>query len=339
MDSNTHISFNAEDRSYFAILKKEIHSLVQSAGFSEQKTAEVDIIVAEMVSNLNKHAGGGEILVKLINEHDNQYVELISIDNGPGITDPVKMMEDGISTVKTLGQGLGAMQRLSDLFQIYSIREWGTIVLSRLYKIKSSSVIKKTAVEVRSLVVAKPGETLSGDGAAYTLTKENLRLFLGDGLGHGSEAHIAVQKAITSFKASKENQPVELLRSIHLDVKKTRGLVAAAATYSFSEKKWSIAGIGNIATRVQYHLLSKTYVAHNGIVGLNIPNTMKEQLVPGERGQVIIMCSDGIKTRWDLQKYTGILRYDLTILAAAIYKDFGRKTDDMSVLIGKVNSL
>lgn len=31
------------------------------------------------------------------------------------------------------------------------------------------------------------------------------------------------------------------------------------------------------------------------------------------------------------------LRDDLTILAAAIYKDFARKTDDMSVIVGKIN--
>lgn len=339
MDSNAHISFNAEDRSYFAILKKEIHNLVLSAGFTAQRTAEVDIVVAEMASNLNKHAGGGEILVKLFNENDNLYVELISIDNGPGIADPAKMMKDGMSTAKTLGQGLGSMQRLSDFFQIYSIKDWGTIVLCRLYKSALPVTIRKSPADVRYLVVAKPGEDVSGDGAAYSLTKDKLRLFLGDGLGHGLDAHIAVQKAITSFKISKEYQPVPFLRDLHLDVRKTRGLVAATATYSFPEKKWSIAGIGNIATRLQHHLLSKAYVAHNGIIGLNIPNTMKEQLVVGERGQMIIMCSDGIKTRWDLQKYVNIFRYDLTILAAAIYKDFGRKTDDMSVLIGKVNSL
>ena len=50
-----------------------------------------------------------------------------------------------------------------------------------------------------------------------------------------------------------------------------------------------------------------------------------------------ILCSDGIKTRWDLSKYPLIGRYDLSILNAAIYKDHARKTDDMSVVSIKVN--
>jgi anti-sigma regulatory factor (Ser/Thr protein kinase) len=337
MDSVVHTSFNAEDRSYFAILKKEIHNLVISAGFSDAKTGEVDIVVAEMTSNLNKHAGGGEILVSLLQQDGNPYVELIAIDNGPGMADPGKMMADGMSTSNTLGHGMGSMQRLSDIFQVYSLKDWGTIVLARIYKKKPSATAKKPAAEVRYIVVAKPGETVSGDGAGFSAGKDHLRIFLGDGLGHGSEANIAVQKALASFQSSDSVNPVDTLRYIHNDVKKTRGLVAATATYYFNEKKWRIAGIGNIATRVQYPLVSKTYIAHNGIVGLNIPNTMKEQEVQGERGQVLIMCSDGIKTRWELQKYVGIFRYDLSILAAALYKDFARKTDDMSVLACRIN--
>ena len=69
MVSRTHAVFKADDRSYFAILKKEIHAIALSAGFIEHKIGEIDIIVAEMVSNLVKHAGGGQLLVKLIEEN------------------------------------------------------------------------------------------------------------------------------------------------------------------------------------------------------------------------------------------------------------------------------
>jgi hypothetical protein len=84
-------------------------------------------------------------------------------------------------------------------------------------------------------------------------------------------------------------------------------------------------------------MLVKSHLSYNGIIGMNIPNTMKEQVIDYERGQVLIMCSDGIRTRFDLQKYPGIFRYDLSILAAAIFKDYGRETDDMSVVVGRIN--
>ncbi|MEO3405704.1 hypothetical protein AAFN85_17460 [Mucilaginibacter sp. CAU 1740] len=50
----------------------------------------------------------------------------------------------------------------------------------------------------------------------------------------------------------------------------------------------------------------------------------------------VMLCSDGIKTRIDLAKYPLMYKYDLSVLAAAIYKDHARKNDDMSVIIAKV---
>ncbi len=59
--------------------------------------------------------------------------------------------------------------------------------------------------------------------------------------------------------------------------------------------------------------------------------------MPAETNHTLIMSSDGLRTRWDLAKYTGFNRYDPIILAAMLYKDFVRGTDDASVLIGRVN--
>lgn len=339
MANQAHISFNAEDRSYFAILKKEIHALAANAGFSEKRTGEIDIVVAEMTSNLLKHGGGGEILVGVVGTANELAIEIISIDNGPGIQDLARMIEDGYSTANTLGNGLGAMKRLSDVFQIYSLRDWGTIVLSRIYKTELPGFIKKNPVDVKYLVVAKPGETVSGDGASYVLRNNCLKLFLGDGLGHGADAHAAVRKAIEYFETCTEDSPIDILRNLHLEVKKTRGLVGTAATFYFNEKKWRICGIGNISTKIYTVTGTKNSLSYNGIIGMNIPNTLKEQEVEHYRGQMLAMCSDGIKSRWDLQRYVGIQKYDLSIIASAIYKDHARKTDDMSVLVGKINGL
>ena len=337
MDNTTHISFNAEDRSYFSILKKEIHKIASNAGFTTKKIAEIDIIVAEMTSNLIKHGGGGEILVRIFDDDSHDAIELISIDNGPGMADSMRMAEDGMSTSNTLGQGLGAMKRLSNTFELYSLRDWGTIVLSRVYKEDPRFYSKKPISEVRSLVVPKPGELVSGDSTYYDFMQDSLRVFLGDGLGHGPEAFAAVQTAISAMKQSNANTPSDILRHLHAASKKTRGLVATVAIFHFKEKQWAICGIGNIATRSHF-ITPKNYMSYNGVVGMNIPNTLSEQVVKHERGQTIIMCSDGIKTRWELNKFAGIFRYDLSILAAAIYKDFGRKTDDTSVLVARINT-
>lgn len=336
---NPQLLFTVADRSYFALLKKEIHALAVDIGFSAERAGKVDIVVAELVSNLVKHANGGQLLVKQIKDkHRGGGIELVSMDNGSGITDLKRMMQDGVSTKNTLGHGLGSIQRLSDQCEIYTLKDWGTVILSRVFKEPREGQAKTPGVaEISSVVIPKPGETICGDGVYYKLTKEKLKLFVGDGLGHGPDAAKAVNEAINVFKNSVEEGPVDIIRQLHQSVRKTRGLVASVAIFNFKEKKWSICGVGNIAVKVNSFANTKNYVSHNGIIGHNIPNTMKDQEVPYEPNQTLILCSDGIKTRWELFKYPGILKNDLSVLTAALYKDHTRNTDDASVVAVKIN--
>lgn len=337
MVSRTHVAFKADDRSYFAILKKEIHGIAASAGFTGRKLGEIDIIVAEMVSNLVKHAGGGQLLVKLVEEGGLQGIEILSVDNGPGMTDVTRMVGDGISTKNTLGHGLGAMKRLSNLFQVYSLKDWGTVILVRVYEEDLPLFKKPSKIEIRSAILPKPGETECGDGFYCTVSEERIKLFLGDGLGHGRDAGIAVMKAGEAFLQCQENEPQEIIRYLNVEVKKTRGLVGTIAVFDLREKKWKICGVGNIATRIIGNSGIKNYMGYNGIIGLNVPRTINVQEMDYEKGQYIIMCSDGLKSRWDTAKYINVTRYDLSILSTALIKDFARLTDDMSVATCKIN--
>jgi anti-sigma regulatory factor (Ser/Thr protein kinase) len=337
MVNAVHLRFKVTDRSYFAILKKEIHALAATAGFMARKIGEIDIVVAEIVSNLAKYAVDGELLVKLVEEEGAQGIELISIDKGPGMGDVQRMMADGHSTANTLGHGLGSIKRLSDKFQVYSLKGWGTILCSVIFNKPLPARLKPRNVEIRSLIVPKPGEAACGDGFCCKETKDYIKLFLGDGLGHGKNAENAVQNAIEAFKIYPDHSPLENLRFIHREVKKTRGLVGTIVTFDKKAKTWRICGVGNILTKLLGPATSKTYVAYNGIIGLNVPNTMTDQEIPYEKGQQLVMCSDGIKSRWDLFRYPNIMRYDLTIMEAALLKDFARNTDDMSIAACKIN--
>jgi len=330
----THISLQASDRSYFSLLKKEIHQRLIKIGMDSARIAEVDIVAAEMTSNLFKYADGGEILFGAFSESGIPYVELICIDKGPGMKNPARMMQDGMSTSKTLGAGLGSIQRLSDTFDIYSIPEWGTILLSRIYVGKKPAV--KKGMVIRPLVISKPGETVSGDGFSFRVAGKDFKLFLGDGLGHGPDANFAVNEAAKAFKVFPDPSAIETLRFMHASIRKTRGLVANVTTYNSERGEWSSAGIGNIAAKWIGPVNSKNHMSYNGIVGHNIPSTMNDQVFSISDYNQLVLCSDGIKTRWETSKYPGILKHDPSILASAIYKDHARQTDDMSVVVIKI---
>lgn len=334
----THISFAASDRSYFSIIKKDIHNLAKDAGFSNKKLADIDIIVSEITSNLHKHAVGGEILVGLFKEKENQYVEMISIDNGPGIREPYKMIEDGFSSANTMGIGLGSIKRLSNQFDLYSMNDWGTIILTRVYnKTVEQDLLLTPKVTIRPLVVTMPGQIKSGDGTYYTETPQHFKLLVADGLGHGEEANFAVIEAVKAFKECTDHSPSEILKYIHEAIRKTRGIVCSMVVFDFESNIWKMAGVGNISTRMSNFLRIKNQMSYNGIIGHNMLNVIINHETKLEDYNQVTLCSDGINPRWDMAKFTGIGRCDLSIQAAAIYKDFAGKTDDMSVVIAKIN--
>lgn len=327
-------NFRADDRSYFSLIKKDIHAAVALAGFEEVKLGKVDIVVSEITSNLSKYAKGGELLVGIGSDAGGPYVEIISLDDGPGIPDISRVLSDGYSSTATLGHGLGSIKRLSDQFDVYSIRDWGTILLSRVYK-EEQPVFKKRRFDCRGINIPKRGEEVSGDGFCFQEIEEGFRILMADGLGHGPEAQAAVKKACEAFYACAEESPAETIRYLHNQIRNTRGVVGLVVYFNSQTRRWRTTGVGNIGARWMGTLNTRNHVSYNGIIGYNIPGTMNEQLLSQEEFPQFIACSDGIRSRWDITKFPAIMQHDGMIIASAVYKEYSRGTDDTSVLVCK----
>lgn len=340
MDNATYIRFTTEDRTYFSIIKKELNHIALQAGFDSQKLDDLELVIAEMTANLQKHPAGGEILMGLFAEPDHCYIDLICIDNSTGSSNVKGINADSAAARNELGISLAEIKRLSDKFDLYSAKGWGSIVLSRIYKTKPATRTGPAAkIEIRPLVIAMPGQVISGDGTYYETDEHYFKLLVADGLGHGEEASFAVNEAFKAFKGSNSNSPAAIIKDIHLNILKTRGIVGTVVVFDFAKKVWSMAGVGNIGTRMSNFLGVKNQMSHNGIIGHNIPNMINDQQISLNDYHQITLCSDGMKSKWELSKYEGINRCDLSIQAAAIYKDFARHSDDMSVVIVKINHL
>lgn len=336
---NSFTSYKVEERSYVSYIKREIHNQVLRAKFSETQAGKIDIIVSEISSNLVKHAGSGELLFRISYPDEKDPVfEILGIDQGPGIADTARMIRDGVSTTHTLGQGLGAIHRLSDMAQLYSRPDWGTIVYGMVKtKNRVMTGTKTCGIDIRALCVNKPREVVCGDGYRVKRTDADIIVFFGDGLGHGPRAKEAIDRAGEFLLECQADDPVGIIREMHEKIRRTRGLVGTLAVYNLQRNEWRLCGVGNIATRLYSGIQFKNYMPYNGTIGLNVPSSMNASTFPAEANQFVVMCSDGIRTRWDLNKYPSILKYDTMMLAAAIYKDNARGTDDASVLIAKVS--
>ena len=335
---NTFSTYKIDDRSLIAFIKREIHNLALQLGFTPHRAAETDIIVAELTSNLMKFANGGELLYRAHLNGGYNEIEIYCLDKGVGFDNVAKIMNDGYSSTNTLGHGLGSIKRLSNEFQIYSIKNWGCVQYVRICeKPEIQLPALKSGLNFTTIAVNYPGEKLCGDGYYIKQNSKGFQIFVGDGLGHGESANEAVESAIKVFRQSLETNPTEILKDIHSKVKKTRGLVATIATVDYKSELWNICGIGNINTRIYNGLENKTYTPYNGIIGHNIPRTLNNTIVPYKKHQIIIMHSDGLRTRWNLNDLNGVFKQSPGIIASAIYKENIRGTDDATILVGKIN--
>ena len=83
---------------------------------------------SELVRNMLKYAGKGEVLIEVVSKGRENGIRLVFADKGPGIADLTLAMKDGYSTGKSLGLGLPGTKRLVSEFDLKSLPGKGTTV-------------------------------------------------------------------------------------------------------------------------------------------------------------------------------------------------------------------
>ena len=109
-----------------AVLEATLFS--RQAGLAEAPSQMVATAVSELVRNILKYAGSGEIKLRLVKKMGNRGIEIEAIDRGPGIPDCEAAMADHFSSGGTLGLGLPAVKRMMDEFSLESTPGEGTRV-------------------------------------------------------------------------------------------------------------------------------------------------------------------------------------------------------------------
>jgi serine/threonine-protein kinase RsbT len=101
-------------------------NVAKELGFGSVDQARITTAISELARNIYLYAGRGKIEFETISEFDRHGIKVIASDQGPGIQDIRKVMEDGFSTSGGLGAGLPGVKRLMDEFDITSTVGEGT---------------------------------------------------------------------------------------------------------------------------------------------------------------------------------------------------------------------
>lgn len=298
-------------------------------GFDETRAGQLALIVTEAGTNILKHAGGGEIHIGPAQSAAAIGIDVLAVDDGPGIADIDACLVDGMSTAGTAGTGLGALHRLSDEFDVYSEPGRGSAFFMRLWR--DSPAPEPCGVEIGALWTPMAGEDACGDGWAVRCDAGGATLLAADGLGHGPEAARAAAAAIKTLDRLKSAGAGELMHAAHEALRPTRGAALATARIDFAANEMRFAGVGNIAGNA-FDGARRALVSHNGIVGHNV-RKVQEFAVPFGPGALCVLHSDGIQTQWDLDKYPGLAGRSTVLIAAMLMRDFIRRRDDAMVLV------
>lgn len=126
-----------EDINHLGEASTQVKTLLKQVGFPSQHIRRVAIAMYEGEVNMAIHADGGTAKVEVYPDR----VEILLEDQGPGIPDIEKAMEEGYSTASDAarslgfgaGMGMGNMKKNTDELTVESAPGEGTCVQMVIY--------------------------------------------------------------------------------------------------------------------------------------------------------------------------------------------------------------
>ena len=314
-----------DDVSQVGHARRVVQKLAEQQGFDAADAGRAALVATELASNVLKHAARGELHLRVLAHGGQPGIELLTVDRGHGF-DLANCLIDGYSTGGTQGIGLGAVSRLAQVFDVHTDAH-GAVVLARVYKAGTPKDIR-LGVSQHSL----HDDPACGDTWHVALGEQRVSALLIDGLGHGEEAERAAKAGAQAFAQSPFSAPQYLLGELHQAMNGTRGGAVAIAQYEGARDSIAFIGIGNIGATLVGGERPRGLASHPGIVG---GQYRKGQVFDYAhvRGNLLIMFSDGLQSRWNLQAYPGLVLRHPAVIAAVLHRDFCRGRDDVTVLV------
>jgi anti-sigma regulatory factor (Ser/Thr protein kinase) len=332
MEMTEPIVVRVEHASEVAKARRAAADLSYRLHFDEATAGRLALVVTELATNLVKHGGGGEVVLREVAAAAQGAVEVVALDRGPGMANVARCLEDGYSTAGSPGTGLGAVQRLSTGFEVWSRPTNGVAVRIKIAPQGEASC--DVGFQIGGISVPASGETECGDAWQEEQRPGSATILVVDGLGHGPDAAVAAREAVRAFEASAEALPVPRVEALNAALRATRGAALAVAHIDAARKTVRFAGLGNITAAIHRQDSVRHLVSQHGTAGHGT-RRVEEYTYPWDDQSVLVMHSDGITARQDLAAYPGLLERHPGLVAGVLYRDFARGRDDATVVVAR----
>src|SRR5919206_1625244 len=228
-----------KEEGHVGAARRGVRRFASQLGFSDDRLAELDIVVQEIGTNAARYATSGGCLHWAETLGEEPGLELFYTDKGPGVYDLERALRDGVSSGGSLGTGFGAMRRLLDEFDAYStvkgttrklsnVRRttYGTALLGRKWVAQEEERRERARRDARHLGAwsrPRPGEETNGDAYFVGRHDDEILLAVVDGLGHGRGAGEAAEAAVETLEQWQGEPLDELVWGVHESLRATRG--------------------------------------------------------------------------------------------------------------------
>jgi len=116
------------------VARRTVRDAAAQAGFSVTDVTRIVTAASELARNVFKYAGEGVLRWRQLEENGRVGLELVFVDQGPGIADIQLALQEGYSTGAGLGLGLPGAKRLMDELDIQSAVGRGTTITLKKWR-------------------------------------------------------------------------------------------------------------------------------------------------------------------------------------------------------------
>jgi serine/threonine-protein kinase RsbT len=109
-------------------VRQRVREAAVELGFSIVEQTKIVTAASELARNTYDYGGGGQFRLDVLNNGSKRGLRLVFEDEGPGIPDIERALQDGYTTGNGLGMGLSGARRLVSDFSIESKPGRGTRV-------------------------------------------------------------------------------------------------------------------------------------------------------------------------------------------------------------------
>jgi len=327
-----------QGESAIILLRSRLLSVAQRLGFPDVQRENMALVAAEMVSNQVKYAGNkGQIQIW---QQPGAVLDILALDYGPGIANLQQAQQDGFSSSRTLGKGLGSIQRLADETAIYTqtasgphVKWTGTAVLARFRPVRETRKPSADPVEIGLFSRALSDDRYNGDRIYLKRDGETLRWLHLDGLGHGENAQSTTADLAEHLL---DKDPATALASVDQHLRGTRGAVAVIGEMAFASGELQLLGVGDMHAVIHNHNRLHKVSFAPGVLGQEhtSPTPFRETF---EHRGIILTASDGIRRSWDESSFPGLFNQSPQLIAYVLGNIMGRISDDQSLCVIRIN--